>query len=226
MLYFVATPIGNLEDITLRALRILKEADYVAAEDTRTAHRLLSRYEIKKPVISFFDYNKTKRAPQIIRLLKEEKNVAFISEAGTPTISDPGYYLIKKCIEEDIPFTATPGPSAVLNALVLSGLPTDAFYFLGFLPHKSSQRLRLLKEAATHPATLIFFESPHRLVKTLLAMKEVFGNKRVAVVREMTKIYEEARRGAADELASYYQNKKVKGEIVIVVDNRSRNILK
>ena len=220
MLYIVSTPIGNLKDITLRALEVLKEADIVFAEDTRKAAILFKRYAICRPLLSFHEHNKAFRTKKALTLLKEGKKLALISEAGTPGISDPGFYLVRACIQESISFTAIPGPSAVVNALILSGLPTDSFYFAGFLPSKKGRRKRRLKELSSLSTTLIFFESPHRIISSLQDIKEWFARKQIAVVREMTKVYEEVIRGIPEDVLLRLQSKHLRGEFVIVIDNR------
>lgn len=221
MLYIVATPIGNLEDITFRAIKVLKKVDLILAEDTRRAKILLAHYGIKeKEILSFFDHNKVYRTNQVIRWLQEGKEIALISEAGSPAISDPGFYLIRACQQKELAFTSLPGPSAVINGLILSGLPTDKFYFAGFIKRKKMARRKQFQEASSCLATLIFFESPYRLSASLEEMKEFFGNKPAAVVREMTKIYEEVKRDQLWRLAEYYRERKVKGEVSIFVDNR------
>lgn len=222
MLYIIATPIGNLEDITLRALRVLKEVDFIIAEDTRKTKKILFHYRIpSKRILSFYDYNKEKRTPQILGLLKEGKTAAFVSSAGTPLISDPGYYLVKRCLKQGLPLTSLPGPSAVINALVLSGLPPDKFFFAGFVPVRSGQR-KFFEMLSSVPATIIFFESPRRLCKTLLMIKDFFPQKTMAILKEMTKIYETRFLGDVEELITKIcQNtSKIKGEITVVLDNR------
>ncbi|MBT3704374.1 16S rRNA (cytidine(1402)-2'-O)-methyltransferase [Candidatus Peregrinibacteria bacterium] len=216
MLYIVSTPIGNLEDITLRALRTLKEVDYIAAEDTRQTQKILNKYEIKTKTISFHSYSSDEKLNRIIDLLNEGKNVALVSDAGTPGISDPAYSLVKRAIQEEITISPIPGPSSLLAALVMSGLPMDKFLYLGFLPLKKG-RQTLLKELAEEKRTLVIFESPHRILKTLGNLKEYLGNRQIAVCREITKIYEEAVRGTIEEVTEEFTNKKPKGEFVLVV---------
>ncbi len=222
MLYVVSTPIGNLKDITLRALEVLKGVDIILAEDTRRAGTLLKHYGIKKPVLSFHDHNKVFRTKKVLSLLKEGQECALISEAGTPGISDPGFYLIRACVDRGLGFTSLPGPSAVTNALVLSGLATDSFYFAGFLSPKKGKRRRQLEEASQLATTLIFFESPHRLLETMEDIKDYFGERRIALAREMTKVYEEVVRGKPAEVLKIIHNKSPKGEVVIVIDNRAK----
>jgi len=217
MLYIVATPIGNLEDITLRAIRTLKEVDYIAAEDTRHARRLLDKYEIKTSVLSYHSYSSKSKENKIVDLLVEGKTVALISDAGTPGISDPAYGLIRSAIEEDIQICPIPGPTSSIAAVVMSGLPMNQFVYLGFLPVKKG-RQTLLKGLAEEKKTLVIFESPHRLQKTLSQLLEYFGNRKIAVCREITKIYEEARRGTIEEMITHFETTKPKGEFVLVVE--------
>ena len=221
MLFIVATPIGNLEDVTLRALKILREVDFILAEDTRKAGRLIKAHNLpKKRFLSFYEHNERERIEGIITLLKQGKNIALISNAGTPLISDPGYKLVRRCLEEKIPLTSSPGPCAVINSLVLSGIPPDKFIFWGFLSKKSAQRKNQLRELKMFKVTLIFFESPYRLYSLLKDVDEILGDKEVAVVREMTKVFEEVKKGRCQSLLEYFKDKKVKGEITVVVDNR------
>lgn len=220
MLYIVATPIGNLEDITLRAISILKEADLVLCEDTRKTGFLLKRLEIKKPLISFFEHNEVKKMPQVIEELKKGKRIALVSSAGTPTISDPGYKLIRACREENISITSIPGPSSIINALSLSSIVHEKFVFLGYLPRKAGQRQKLFEEVRSWGLTVVFFESPHRLIKSLGMIKEVLGNRKVAVLREMTKKFEEVKEAEIDEVLSHFSSKKPRGELVIIVSGK------
>lgn len=216
-LYLIPTPIGNLEDITLRALRILKEVDLILAEDTRTSSKLLRHYEIDKKVLAHHQFNEHKTAESLIRQMKEGTSMALISDAGTPGISDPGFLLTRACIQSGIAVECLPGPTAFVPALVNSGLPSDRFLFEGFLPHKKGRQTKL-KELAKQPYTFILYESPFRLVKTLEQLTEYLGTERQACVsRELTKIYEENRRGTLAELALWYKTHPPKGEIVLVV---------
>lgn len=217
-LFLVATPIGNLQDLTHRAERILKESDIVAAEDTRHTGQLLARLGIKARLISFHEQNEEKRAPEILEILKEGKTVALVSDAGTPGVSDPGFVLVRACHQNEIPVYAVPGPSAVLAALVTSGLPTNRFLFEGFLPKKPGKRRKRLEALRELDATLIFFESPFRLVKFLEELKESLGNRRAAVARELTKKFEETRTGELSTLVEYYSAHPPKGEITVVVE--------
>jgi len=216
MLYIVSTPIGNLEDITFRALRILKETDYIAAEDTRHSKKLLNKYEIKNTVLSYHSYSSKAKLEKIIELLKEGKSVAMISDAGTPGISDPAYSLIKRAIEEDIKIVPIPGPSSLLAALVMSGKPMNQFLYLGFLPLKKG-RQTLLKSLADEKRTIVIFESPHRIIKTLNHLLEHLGDRDIAICREITKIHEEALRLKISEAISHFANKKPKGEFTLVI---------
>jgi 16S rRNA (cytidine1402-2'-O)-methyltransferase len=222
VLYVVSTPIGNLEDITLRALRVLKEVDLVAAEDTRKTGILLKHYQIKNKLTSYHDYNKEKKTLFLIQELVSGKEIAVVSDAGTPGISDPCYYLVREAIKQEIRVVPIPGSSALLSALVVSGLPTDRFVFEGFLPQKKSKRVKRLKELSSEKRTLIFFESPHRLIKTIEDLKEIFGERRIVVARELTKKFEEIIRGKISDVESYFERKKVKGEMVIVVEGESK----
>src|ERR1700731_4506971 len=217
MLYVVATPIGNLRDITLRALEILKDVDLVAAEDTRHSGRLLRHYQIKKPLISYHEHNEAMRTAQLVERLAAGENVALITDAGTPGLSDPGARLIRECIKRELPFTIIPGASSILTALVGSGFSTDKFFFGGFLPNKSGGRERELGAAAARDETTIFFESPYRLTKTLKAGIDIMPDRQLCVARELTKKFEEFRRGAAAELVAHYEARPPKGEIVLVI---------
>ncbi|NQX97564.1 MAG: 16S rRNA (cytidine(1402)-2'-O)-methyltransferase [Flavobacteriales bacterium] len=217
-LYLVPTPIGNLEDITLRALRILKEVDVILAEDTRTSSKLLKHYEINKKLIAHHQHNEHMTLDRIIESLKNGETLALISDAGTPAISDPGFLLVRECIKNDIEIECLPGATAFVPALVNSGFPCDKFIFEGFLPHKKGRQTRL-KLLAEETRTIIFYESPHRLLKTLKQFAEYFGEERQASVsRELTKIHEENIRGTVVELVNYYETHTLKGEIVIIVD--------
>lgn len=216
-LYLVPTPIGNLKDITLRALEVLKEVDFILAEDTRTSGKLLKHYEISTTMHSHHMHNEHKTIQGIINRLKAGENCALISDAGTPAISDPGFLLTRACVEAGIEVDCLPGATAFVPALVNSGLPNDKFVFEGFLPVKKGRQTRLL-HLAQEPRTLIFYESPHKLVKTLGHFVEYFGEDRaISVSREITKLHEETIRGTAKEVLAYYTNKPPKGEIVIIV---------
>lgn len=216
-LYIVSTPIGNLEDITLRAIRTLKEVDFIAAEDTRHTKILLDRYEIKKPLISFYSYNTLKRKDEITKLLKDGKNIALVSDSGTPGISDPGYVLIKEAIENDIPVTAIPGPSALIMALVVSGRPTAKFIFEGFLSNKSAKRRKQLETLKDEERTVILYESCHRIEKLLKDILDVMGDREIALARELTKKFEEVRREKTSSLIEHFSKTKPKGEFIVVI---------
>ncbi len=219
-LYIVPTPIGNLEDITLRALRILKEADLILAEDTRKTGILLKHYGIEKKMSSHHLFNEHKTVSSLSEKIRDGINIALVSDAGTPSISDPGFLLVRECLKAGIEVECLPGPTALIPALVNSGLPSDRFIFEGFLPHKKGRQTRMI-QLAEESATMIFYESPHRLVKTLEQFIGYFGEERQACVsREITKIHEENRRGSLSALAEYYRQKLVKGEIVIVVEGK------
>ncbi|GAB3574753.1 16S rRNA (cytidine(1402)-2'-O)-methyltransferase [Spirosoma luteolum] len=219
-LYLVPTPIGNLEDITLRAVTVLKAADVILAEDTRTSGVLLRHLGISKPLQSYHIFNEHQTVQRLVGQLKEGKTYALISDAGTPGISDPGFLLVRACIQHDIPVECLPGPTAFVPALVNSGLPTDRFTFEGFLPHKKGRQTRLT-ELAAEERTMVFYESPHRLLKTLGQFAEVFGPDRLASVsRELTKLFEENRRGPLSELITYFGEKTIKGELVICVQGK------
>jgi 16S rRNA (cytidine1402-2'-O)-methyltransferase len=217
MLYVVATPIGNLGDITLRAIETLKSVDVVAAEDTRRSGMLLKHLGIKKPFISYHEHNEATRTPELVERIARGENVALITDAGMPGLSDPGLRLIRECIKREVPFTIIPGPSSILTALLGSGFSTQTFSFHGFLPVKSGQRERELRAAAEREATVIFFESPYRLTKTLAACVDIMPDRQLCVARELTKKFEEFRRGSANELLAHYQVHPPKGEIVLVI---------
>lgn len=219
-LYLVPTPIGNLEDITLRALRILKEVDLILAEDTRKTSVLLKHYGIDKPLQSHHKFNEHRSVESIIEWLRSGSVIALVSDAGTPGISDPGYLLIRECVRAGIPLECLPGPTAFIPALVNSGIPSDHFIFEGFLPHKKGRQTRL-RELAAEERTMVLYESPFRLVKTLSQLAEFLGYDRYACVsRELTKIYEENARGTLEELIAHFSARTVKGEIVIIVAGR------
>jgi len=217
MLYVIATPIGNLSDITLRALEILKHVDLVAAEDTRHSGILLKHYQIAKPLISYHEHNEAMRTAQLVERLAAGERIALITDAGTPALSDPGARLIRECIKRELDFTIIPGPSSILSALVGSGFSCEKFSFGGFLPIKSGQRERELRAAAAREETSIYFESPYRLTKTLKAAASVLENRQLCVARELTKKFEEFRRGSAAELLAHYEKRPAKGEIVLII---------
>jgi len=221
-LYIVSTPIGNREDITLRALRILKEVDLIAAEDTRHTSLLLRHFGIHTPLTSYFEGNEFKKKEFILSKLKQGHRVALVSDAGTPGISDPGFRLIQTAIENEVPILPIPGPSAVIAALSVSGLPSDAFLFRGFLPHKMKKRRDLLNELGDIRETLIFYESPHRISETLKDIYEVLGDREIVLTRELTKIYEEILRGKVSEIQTQMGGRKLKGEITLVISGKTR----
>ena len=217
MLSLVATPIGNLADITLRALETLKSADVIACEDTRHSLILLRHYGIAKPLVSYHEHNEARRTAELIEEIAAGRHVAVISDAGLPGINDPGHRLLRACIARGLPYTILPGPSAVLTALIGSGFDAEAFYFGGFLPVKSGGRERDLRAAAARAETSVFFESPHRLLKSLAVCAQHFPERELCVARELTKTFEEFRKGTAPELLAHYSAKPVKGEIVLVI---------
>ena len=222
-LYIVATPIGNLKDFTFRAIDTLKEVDFIFAEDTRNSIQLMKHYNIETKMDSYHEHNNIQKIPKIIDLLNEGKSIALISDAGTPTISDPGYKLIRECIDKKIDIISIPGASAVTAALSVSGLPSDSFFFLGFLPHKKGRKKKIsfLKSLDN---TIIIFESPHRLLKTLKELHDELGERPVVVARELTKLYEEIARGTFQSVIEYFELKKVKGEIVIIIGKNDDRI--
>jgi len=219
-LFLVATPIGNLKDITLRALETLKLADLILCEDTRRTRKLLAHYQIRKPLLSYFEHNEERRIPEVIEKLKQGQRIALVSDAGTPTISDPGFKLVRECLEEGIEVESVPGPSAILVALTSSGLPTDKFLFLGYLPRKPQARKKALESLTmilhSIKVTVIFFESPHRLLSSLKDLKEVLGDIEIVVCRELTKVHEEIRREKVSAAIEHFEKTKPKGEFVIL----------
>jgi 16S rRNA (cytidine1402-2'-O)-methyltransferase len=217
-LYVVATPIGNLEDISLRALRLLKQVKLIAAEDTRATRRLLNYYDIKTPLTSYHEHNKRTKLNYLLGRLEQE-DVALVSEAGMPGLSDPGYELIAAAIEHGIPVVPVPGPSAVITALVVSGLPTDQFLYLGFLPRRQGARRKLFKSVADEPRTLVAFEAPHRLAEMLKDALEILGDRKSAVCRELTKVHEEIFRGRLSQAIEHF--KQHRGEFTLVIEGRA-----
>jgi len=216
-LYLVATPIGNLEDITLRALRTLKECDLVAAEDTRRTGQLLKHFGISKQLLSYFQFNEAKRSEEIIQRLQRGEKIALVTDAGSPGISDPGERVVKAAIAGGFRVESVPGPSALVAALTASGLPTDEFHFVGFLPHKSGQRRRKLEALRPVPGTLVFYESPHRIVKLLEELAELYPSRRMVLARELTKKFEEMRAGAPGPLLAEMRRRAAKGEFVVLL---------
>ncbi|CAN5610082.1 16S rRNA (cytidine(1402)-2'-O)-methyltransferase [soil metagenome] len=217
MLYVVGTPIGNLADITQRALEVLRGVDLIAAEDTRHSGNLLRHFEIRKPLVSYHEHNEAMRTAELVERLVAGETVALITDAGMPGLSDPGARLIRKCIEKDLPFTVVPGVSAITTALVGSGFGMENFCYRGFLPVKSGQRERELTAAAERPETTIFFESPYRINKTLGACAQLMPDRQVCVARELTKKFEEFRRGTGQELLAHYEAHPAKGEITLLI---------
>lgn len=218
-LYIVSTPIGNLEDISVRALAVLAGVDLIAAEDTRTTGNLLKHFDIKKPMLSYFSYNEARRVPDLVSKLKEGRAIAVVSDAGTPGISDPAWRLISAAIDADIPIVAIPGPTAFLPALIVSGLPIGNFVFEGFLPVKKG-RVTKLEELAKEERTIVLYESPHRLLRTLADLKKAFGDRRISVAREITKKFEEVVRGTIPEVIEHFTKTRIRGEFVLVIAGR------
>jgi 16S rRNA (cytidine1402-2'-O)-methyltransferase len=222
MLYLIATPIGNLGDISQRALQTLRAVDMVASEDTRHTGQLLKRFEIDRPQLSFHEHNERQAGNRVIDLLTQGKDVALVSDAGTPGISDPGFTLVRRCIDENLPFTMIPGPSAFVMALVLSGLPSHAFTFRGFPPRKPGQRRHFLEIDAASPHTLVFYESPHRIAALLDDARTVYGDRRAALANDLTKMFERVDRGLLSELLALVQATEPRGEYVLVVEGAAR----
>ena len=222
-LYLVATPIGNLADITHRALQVLNDVELIACEDTRHTHKLLQHYGITTKTVSYHEHNEQQRAADLIERLKQGTSIAIVSDAGTPSISDPGFRLVRAAIENDIPIVPVPGPSALITALIAAGLPTDEFFFAGFLPARANARRARLTELQSVPGTLIFYEAPHRLAETLKDAYEILAEREAVVARELTKLHEEIKRGRLSVLAVDYTEKTdIRGEIVVLID---RNVI-
>ncbi|NLB40917.1 MAG: 16S rRNA (cytidine(1402)-2'-O)-methyltransferase [Clostridiales bacterium] len=224
-LYLIGTPIGNLEDITLRALRILEEVDYIAAEDTRHTLKLLNHYNISKPLISYHEHNKREKGPEIISMVQEGLQIAVVSDAGMPGISDPGADLVILAHEAEVSVTVVPGPSAVLSALVLSGLSTESFVFEGFLSREKKLRQEKLRKLKLEERTIILYEAPHRLRSLLEDMVQVIGNRKISIVRELTKLHEEVLPMSLEEAVQYYQEVVPRGEFVLVIEGHPENLL-
>ena len=216
-LYLVATPIGNLEDITLRALRVLKEADLIACEDTRQTQKLLQHYDVHKELVSYHEHNELTRAPELVIQLEEGAQVALVSDAGMPVVSDPGHRLVVLCLRHHIPVVPIPGPSAFVAALAASGLPTEEFLFVGFLPSRAGARRKKLEALRTEPRALVFYEAPHRLAETLADAAELLGSRQAVVAREVTKIHEEFLRGSLAELGDAARVREPRGEITLLI---------
>lgn len=221
MLYICGTPIGNMEDITLRVIRILGEVDLIAAEDTRQSVKLLNHFDIKTPLTSYYEHNKDTKGPQLIKMLKEGKNIALVTDAGMPGISDPGEDLIRLCYQNDVAVTVVPGATAAVTALVLSGLNSRSYIFEGFLPRGKKQRSEVLSRLKNEVRTVIFYEAPHHLRTTLAELFEAAGSRKAAVIRELTKRHETVCRGSLEELVDYFAENEPKGEFVIVIEGRS-----
>lgn len=224
MLYLVATPIGNLGDITLRALETLREVDVVASEDTRKTGRLLKHYDIHKPQVAFHEHNEVEAGARIVGLLKAGQSVALVTNAGTPGISDPGYTLVRAAVDEGLPVTMIPGPTALVMAAVLSGLPAHSFVFRGFTPRKSAARQRFFGSDAAIPYTLIYYESPYRLIASLEDALVVFGDRRAAVANDLTKMYETVERGTLTELIDRLRGTPIRGEYVLVIEGAGEDM--
>ncbi len=220
--YFISTPIGNLEDFPVRAVDTLGSVDFVLAEDTRKTGILFKKFDISAKLHSFHDHNKERVAPAVMKRIEGGQRGALVADAGTPAISDPGYYLIRLLIDRGVEFTVIPGPSAVISALVLSGLPTDRFTFYGYLPRKKGKRKALILEAGQNRGTSIFFESPYRLIAALRVVKEILPRRGVVVTREITKVHEEVIRGTADEILNQLGEKKVRGEVTLLIRGRGK----
>lgn len=216
-LFIVPTPIGNLEDITLRALRVLQEVDIIAAEDTRHSGQLMAHYQIRKPFLSYQEHNEQQRIPEIIARLQEGQNVALVADAGMPALSDPGFKLVRQAVASNCPIDVLPGASSILVGLVGSALPTDKFYFGGFLPRTSNKRKAVFASLAHLPATLIFFESPHRLSASLADAYDVLADRPAAVARELTKLHQQYNYGHLQDMSQAYKGKSIKGEIVLLI---------
>jgi len=225
-LYLCATPIGNLEDITYRVLRTLKEVDLIAAEDTRNSIKLLNHFDIHTPMTSYHEYNKIEKAEVLIRKMQEGTNIALITDAGTPGISDPGEDLVRMCYEAGIKVTSLPGPAACITALTLSGLPTRRFAFEAFLPSDKKERQAVLAELVNETRTIILYEAPHRLIKTLNELLEVLGNRKMTLCRELTKKHETAFAASIQDILKFYETQEPKGECVLVIEGKSREELK
>jgi 16S rRNA (cytidine1402-2'-O)-methyltransferase len=216
-LYLVGTPIGNLEDITLRALRILREADQIAAEDTRHTQKLLNHYEISRPLVSYHEHNEMTRAPELLIALEQGAKIALVSDAGMPLVSDPGYRLVTLCLRHQIPVVPVPGPSALLAALSASGLPNEEFLFVGFLPARSGERQRALERLRIEDRTIILYEAPHRIAESIAEALEILGDRPACLAREVTKLHEEFRRGKLSALATSLEERPARGEITLLI---------
>lgn len=216
-LYLVGTPIGNLEDITLRALRILKEADQIACEDTRHTQKLLTHYDIHKPLVSYHEHNEMTRAPELIVALEQGAKVALVSDAGTPLVSDPGHRLVTLCLRHQIPVVPIPGPSALLASLSASGISNEEFLFVGFLPNRSGERRRALEHLRIEDRTIVLYEAPHRIAETVSDAREILGDRPACLAREVTKLHEEFRRGKLSEISATLEERPARGEITLII---------
>ena len=225
-LYLCATPIGNLEDITMRVLRTLKEVDLIAAEDTRNSIRLLNHFEIKTPLTSYHEYNKIDKAYQLVEKMRAGENIALITDAGTPGISDPGEDLVRICYENGIEVTSLPGAAACITALTMSGQKTRRFSFEAFLPKDKKERAEVLKEMEQDTRTLIVYEAPHHLLKTLKELYQVLGNRSVTICRELTKKFEEKRKTTLEDAVTYYETEEIRGEFVLVIEGKNRSVIR
>ena len=221
-LYVVATPIGNLEDITLRALKVLKSVDIIAAETVAHTKGLCKHYDIKTSVTGYNQHNRKAKAPRLVNRLKSGQDIALVTDAGTPGISDPGVYLVDQAVNEDITVTPIPGPSAVITALSVSAMPSEQFLFLGFLPNKSGKRKKVLEGVSSEPRTMVFFEAPHRIRATLNDLSEVMGNRQMVMLREITKVFEDVKRGPVSEILAHLTPDKTRGEFTLVVEGREQ----
>ena len=226
MLYICGTPIGNLEDMTYRVVRVLSEVDLIAAEDTRQSVKLLNYFDIKTPLTSYYEHNKDVKGPQLIKLLQEGKDIALVTDAGMPGISDPGEDLIKLCYENNVPVTVVPGPTAVVTALVLSGLNSRSYIFEGFLPRNKKQRAEVLERLVDESRTTVFYEAPHHLVDTLDSIYKTVGDRNIAVARELTKKHETVNIGAVGEVLEYFKENEPKGEFVLVLEGKDKEKIK
>ena len=226
MLYICGTPIGNLEDMTYRVVRVLSEVDLIAAEDTRQSVKLLNHFDIKTPLTSYYEHNKDVKGSQLIKLLQEGKDIALVTDAGMPGISDPGEDLIKLCYENNVPVTVVPGPTAVVTALVLSGLNSRSYIFEGFLPRNKKQRAEVLERLVDESRTTVFYEAPHHLVDTLDSIYKTVGDRNIAVARELTKKHETVNRGAVGEVLEYFKENEPKGEFVLVLEGKDKEKIK
>src|SRR5579864_918253 len=216
-LYLVGTPIGNLEDITLRALRVLREADQIAAEDTRHTQKLLTHYEISRPLVSYHEHNEMTRAPELVAAMEQGAKIALVSDAGMPLVSDPGHRLVTLCLRHKIPVVPVPGPSALLASLSASGMPTEEFLFVGFLPARSGERRRALERLRIEDRTIILYEAPHRVAECVADAREILGDRTACLAREVTKLHEEFRRGKLSELIESLEERPARGEITLLI---------